>query len=446
MSTTKKGNKLESEILRFFQEEIANNRLYIRKDCSRLYAKKGYYSKDRGKDIIFDIAIEVFLPGQNQYSHLILIECKNYNHAVPVDDIEEFFQKTQQISGGNIKGIIVSSGSFQEGAVTFSKSKGLGLLRYFSRSKLAWELYRSPSTLASSRFASSYTAREGLTTSSFTSDYFDCYCYVNDNYTNSFNQFFSELFKYNLPESLSGQLSTIENKISRNPRSIPRKRNREIELLCDEILQKVNYRGGPVPLDKICAMLKKSNGLQVVHKKEKSFKLGKDVLGKISFDPFQITIFKDEKGNKARDKYTLAHELGHHFLGHSKYIRRELLRENNIDMEKLQELRQIGIHDIISMEWQANFFASCLLLPVRTFISDLMILAYNEDLRNRGFGLIFLDHQNCNRAQFYRITDELKIKYEVSRRVIEIRLKKLGLLRESTQYSPKTQFSNFTIR
>ena len=43
----------------------------------------------------------------------MLIECKNYSHAVPVDYAEEFFAKVQQVAAANVKAVIASTASFQ---------------------------------------------------------------------------------------------------------------------------------------------------------------------------------------------------------------------------------------------------------------------------------------------------------------------------------------------
>jgi len=71
----------------------------------------------------------VYLPGSREYSALVLIECKNYGHPVPVDDVEEFFAKVQQVAAANAKATIASTASFQSGAREFAKSKGMGLIR-----------------------------------------------------------------------------------------------------------------------------------------------------------------------------------------------------------------------------------------------------------------------------------------------------------------------------
>jgi hypothetical protein len=57
----------------------------------------------------------------------------------------------------------------------------------------------------------------------------------------------------------------------------------------------------------------------------------------------------------------------------------------------------------------------------------------SHDLRNKGCGIIYVDSQPCNRHNYYRITDALKSIYQVSRSVVRIRLKKLGVLKEAVK-------------
>jgi hypothetical protein len=87
MNTTRKGDELESKIFKLIKREIVQGRFFVNPDRCKIFSKKGYYSRDREKDIIFDIAVEVYLPEQHTYSMLVLIECKNYDHPVPVEDV-----------------------------------------------------------------------------------------------------------------------------------------------------------------------------------------------------------------------------------------------------------------------------------------------------------------------------------------------------------------------
>lgn len=82
------------------------------------------------------------------------------------------------------------------------------------------------------------------------------------------------------------------------------------------------------------------------------------------------------------------------------------------------------------MEWQANYFASCLLLPKEQFEKEFYMQIIRHGLSDHGHGLLYLDDQKCNIENFLKVTASLKYIFQVSRRVIKIRLLKLGLLNE----------------
>ena len=431
MNSTTKGDAFEAKVLDLLSEEIAADRFFLPKTCCQVFAKKGYYSKDREKKIVFDIAIETYLPGQNTYSLLTLVECKDYGSAVPVNDIEEFFCKMQQVGGTNIKGIVASTNSFQEGAIRFSKSKGIGLLRIFDRAKLNWVLTRSPSSLVSLNVAAEHwlSAMRGIKEESFRSDYLDCYCCVDDQYTNSLNQFFFRLIKSDLTDNLKAWVESIGDRADFDPTIVAYKEDSVIEGICDSLLAQVNYDSGRVPLHLICNQISEEFGLRVIFTNYASSYSGeRDILGKITFDPLEITIFTDGEGHKPRQIFTLAHELGHFFLDHSKYMSGENCKERDVDLDNPE---RIGVKDITRMEWQANYFASCLLLPRHSFLTDFADIIAGLELKNRGFGVLYVDNQKCNLDNFYSVSNFLKNKYAVSRSVVKHRLKKLGLLIES---------------
>lgn len=425
MDTTKKGNKLEEKVFEYFKEEISKGRFFAKKEHCRVHPKKGYYSKDRNKNIIFDMSIELFLPGQKTYSMLILIECKNYNHKVPVDDLEEFFAKTQQISGANVKGIVVSTNAFQEGAFNFAKSKGIGFLRYFDRNQLDWVLTRSPSSMVSSAYSIEeyYTAYKGLHSQSFKSNYFDCYGYVAARHTNSLHLFISILIKNGSDKKLNESLAAIETVDSGMSQIVPYIEQPIIEKRCVSVLKKIGHSEGSVSLEDVCNWLKEQDGLKV--STNSSFEQG--VLGKITFNPLEIYIDNRQCETQPRKRFTLAHELGHLLLKHSEYMIGELCHESDVNMENPAN---IGIKDIKRMEWQANQFASCLLLPKEEFVQAFLKEAARNELYNKGFGVLYLDDQPCNLNSYHKVTNPLMRRFAVSRSTVKIRLKKLGFLNE----------------
>ena len=425
MNTTRKGDKLEDQVYSVFHEEILNDRFFAKSECCKIFKKKGYYSRDREKNIFFDVSIEVSLPGENTYSILVLIECKNYNHAVPVDDIEEFYAKTQQISGCNVKGIIATTNSFQEGAFNFSKSKGIGLLRHFSKENLDWILTRSPSSI--SRFKttnwSNNNVFEGLYVQEYRSRIFDCYCYSYGFYSNSINEFSSTLLSSDLDLFLQENLHIIRNCSINEKFFVPFIEETEIETCALNILTQHMYKSGPVPLDEICLKLQADNNLEY----DPHSTLEPGVLGQISYGPFKISIDNKQTESIERFRFTLAHELGHFYLGHNKYMSGEKCYENDIDIENP---RDISIKDIQRLEWQANQFASFLLLPKHQFRELFLSTARERNLVDKGFGLIFLDNQQCNVSEYYNVTMPLIHAFKVSRSVVKIRLKKMGFLNE----------------
>jgi len=153
MSSASRGADFEAQVFSFFEAEIKADRFIAKPDCCAIFAQKAYHSRDRQSNIVFDVAIEFTLAGETEPSMRWLIECKHYGHPVGVAEIEEFFAKVQQVAAANSKAVVVTSNSFQSGALEFARSKGIGLLRMFPPSAFKWELLRSPSSLRISRVA-----------------------------------------------------------------------------------------------------------------------------------------------------------------------------------------------------------------------------------------------------------------------------------------------------
>src|SRR6185369_4396335 len=203
--------------------------------------------------------------------------------------VEEFYQKLQQVSGA--KGIMVSTSSFQEGALRFSKSKGIGIIRYYNSKEIKWELTRSPSMLVSLSFAEvqSLTARQGLSTQSYESRYFDCYCYSDGRYTNSLRAFFSGLLLHDLSDDLRKEVNSITQRIDDTRSIVKYIEDSRIENISETILTGIDYCGGRVSVLEICNQLIKINRLKLVFESaEKSDGL---TLGTLKFNPLEIKIY-----------------------------------------------------------------------------------------------------------------------------------------------------------
>ncbi len=426
-NSTKKGTEFEELMYHYFDAEIRNGRFFAKPQCCKVRRKPKYYSRDRSGDITFDVSIEIFLPGSTELSAVVLIECKNYAKSVPVDDVEEFFAKVQQVAPAKAKAVLASKAPFQLSTRRFAQAKGIGLLRYFSQDNCKWELKRSPS--GSIRTVVAVDVSEivsGLTNPDHISEVFDLYLQSPMRDTNSLNDFLKDLL---LDDALSSsQLREITNTRTKRSSIVPFIEKDELENIATGVLQDISYISGKVPLQYMCEYESSRNGLIVNHNVKPRLEFaGRQVLGRITFDPPKIEIYHQANRTPGRLRFTLAHELAHHLLGHGKFMRREYCQDKDFLLERLFASDET---DIARMEVQANFLASSMLLPKHNVIEDFKNLAHKLGLLNRGYGPLYLDKQSCNIQNFEQISAQFMRRYGVSRAAVTIRLKSLGLLHD----------------
>lgn len=425
-STFAKGNSLELRIFELFSNEIEADRFWGKKECCKIFWKKGYFSRDRDTDIVFDVAIEVYLPGAQDYSCLVLIECKNYQHPVPVDDVEEFFTKVQQVAAAKGKAVVASTAAFQSGARNFARSKGIGLMRYFGPEEFKWELKRSPS--ASSQSSISEATRlidSALSDDTFQSSAFDLYLQSPMRETNSLWNFFEDLVIDMLGQERAYRVANRSQLSSR----VPFYNVGDLENQAADVLTQLGYSQGEVNLDLLCELEAARSGLKV----ERDVPLPASAanvrpLGRITFDPPFIQMYAQDYPHRARDRFTLAHELSHHLLNHGRFLIRESCDSADFSLERSFAVEGV---DIARIEFQANLLAASLLMPLNHVTDDFRRIVQVLGIANRGFGQLYVDNQPCNLRHFDAVTSGLMQRYGVSRSAAKIRLESLGLLRDA---------------
>lgn len=431
-STTRVGDELERRIFDLVRAEIDADRFFFRKQNCKVFAKKGYYSRDRCSNIIFDISIEAYLPGADEYSMLILIECKNYSHPVPVDDAEEFFTKLQQVGAANAKGIIASSASFQSGAREFAKAKGIGLMRYFSAENFKWELRRSPSASSRTATSSGSNVEEGLASATFQSTSFDLYLQGPNLLTNSLWEFLSDLTI--CADDDDNRLSEITHRRNDATASVAFVAKETLEEGCLAILSSLDYGGGEVALEELCEREAARVGLSLrLNVPAPSSRKAAQSLGRIVFDPLTIEIYAQPEVNRGRERFTLAHEMAHHLLDHGRYLVREACDNDDFVLQRNGEVDETGIS---RLEFQANYMAASLLMPRQYIVEDFRRLLQNIGVWDRGFGMLYLDNQPCNLQSYDFVTARLMERYGVSRSAVRIRLESLDLLSDHRSQPP----------
>ncbi|WP_175853472.1 ImmA/IrrE family metallo-endopeptidase [Burkholderia anthina] len=425
-NTTRIGDEFEKRIFEFFRTEIDADRLPFKRECCKIFSKKGYYSRDRCSEIVFDIAIELYFPGAQEYSMLLLVECKRYSHAVPVDDVEEFFVKVQQVGAANTKAVVVSTAAFQRGALEFSKAKGIGLARYFGPENFKWELRRSPSTTVRRNADSNENVELGLFDETFKSPSFDFYFQSSKRLTNSLWEFIDDAFSdlTSAPGVAMGELKNLR----RDLEEVAFMEKGAIEEMGASILSRIGYADGEVELQEICRLEAERTGLQLrLNHPVVNSGAGQEALGRITFDPLIIDVYAQQDPNRGRERFTLAHEMAHYFLDHGRYLVSESCDSDDF------VLHRTGLNDVAisRLEFQANYMASSVLLPRAQVIADFNRLLQVIGLSDKGFGSLYVDDQPCNIQNYDFITGRLMQKYGVSRSAVRIRLETLDLLRDN---------------
>jgi Restriction endonuclease len=149
-STTKKGDLFEQKVYDVLFDLLAQDKLFIPSNRALLFKKHKYFSKDREKDIVFDLVIESYREGANSPNVIVLIECKDKGRAISIEDIESFYSKKEQVARANCKCIFFTTSELQESAFNFAINLGIGVVRIFDDDSVAWLIERTNKNLTTS--------------------------------------------------------------------------------------------------------------------------------------------------------------------------------------------------------------------------------------------------------------------------------------------------------
>jgi len=167
------GAAYERDVATLVESELKKGNFGVDPALARVNRKPKYFSRDRNKDITFDVSMEVSRKAMTEPFWIWIWECKNYGHTVPVDDVEEFHAKLSQVGADRTKGTMITPIGFDSGGVEFARSKGIGLWRWIPKGSIGslMEDDRGPSdadvlralTIADTTCFRSYSDFYGLT-------------------------------------------------------------------------------------------------------------------------------------------------------------------------------------------------------------------------------------------------------------------------------------------
>jgi len=124
-----KGKAFETTLKQLLEGELNRGDLGIKAGSAKVFARKSYPSADRGRSIVMDVSLELYRRGAEEPFFVWVWECKDYERSVPVDDIEEFHAKLEQIGLHKTKGTVACRNGFQISAINYARAKGIGLAR-----------------------------------------------------------------------------------------------------------------------------------------------------------------------------------------------------------------------------------------------------------------------------------------------------------------------------
>jgi Zn-dependent peptidase ImmA (M78 family) len=192
-----------------------------------------------------------------------------------------------------------------------------------------------------------------------------------------------------------------------------KKTNNEIAQIANDVLTKYVKRGG---VYKIFGDIMSSEGIKFREISSVSHEFV-GALTKGNNNQVYIMINKDID-NPGRKNFTIAHELGHFFLCHNLH--------NNLGFCTGNDISQEG-HQSNPIEREANYFASCLLMPEEKISNAFKaILGNATKYRIKDFLLVKND---SSFGIWAGIRDELTKRYGVSETALRYRLQQLKLVR-----------------
>ena len=394
-STIAKGDAFEERVFNIVQYLLQTEELPINCKHSKIYCKKKYTSKESKNDIVFDLAIETFMPNSNEIANLTLIECKDYKSPIEVSKIRDFIFRMNEV-GAN-KGYFFTTSHFQSGAINIATANHVGLVIVGDTNELQWKTRRIHIRDKKEVDNDIFYIIRGLQPK------------INYSFAAIGKSYYCNFFEF-LISDVGLHLQHLK---------IPYLNDEQITEIIHKELGEHNCISNVKLLEFI------SNREYHI---EQSV-LPNNILGEIDFESKSITISNTLYEGSPRWRFTIAHELGHIIL-HSEQIKKSNIKA--IDDYFDEEMSHINISDktISRMEIQANSFAAILLTPSPYFDITYKGLFKKEGIRN--FPILTIDNQPCNINLANHMLTNLSNIFNVSKAVVKKRLLDSGYLHEDT--------------
>ena len=390
-----KGDNFENLVFKKLKELIKNQDIPGVSRYNEIFLHKQYASKT-APDVMLnpDITIEVYSNSNKEtWSNLLVVECKNHGRKIDNSIYREFVGNLSDYPRSGVRGIMVSSAGFTQQVITLAQSDNIALVVLSEQSDWETIIWRKINSFEQHQFGHKVLTGEASTS----------YPIVYSG--NSFVTVSDLLQECGIPMSKALHIPFMEDNV--------------ICKKVEDILQNTKYLIKENFIDCCFSLIAPNYKFDFVEMQE-------DCLGKCDFKEHVITI--NSSLSKHRQNFTIAHELGHIAL-HSSIV------ENLFSIEDRESDKNTIISKSIygRMEYQANTFASYLLMPNIPFMAEVNKL-FKENWITTG--RLYHDYQPCNIRDCNVVVGALSSKFNVSQEAVIVRLKRANLYIEGERCNP----------
>ncbi len=398
LSTVAKGDAFEEKALGIITKLIENDVLYLPPNSIRIIPKAKLFSRDRQKNIVFDLTIEIWPPGADRYSMIYIIECKDYKHRVPISKVEDFHSKIQQVAGVNVKAIFISNSPLQEAAYNFASSKGMMVIEAdVDNTRIV--LYRKSRTEDMFKIP---IKRESINA-----------VFLDEGIIGM-----SKIIDHAILKSFSDDVPSVSYNIDKlNKVSIEEIANMELDKMNPDIL--INAEG--INVEMVEEYLKTEYNIEIQELPRTAY-----FLGACNITERIIAIHPSVK-NTNRHLFVLCHEFGH-FLLHQKLTINQITYDSFEDSQNDFHIDSYPLNNPRRwIEWQANYFAASIIL------NKTSLLARIFDAQNKiglSKDVIILNDDFKTYKVFNSILTRLVDRFNTSKTTLIYRMKEQRFLKE----------------
>jgi Zn-dependent peptidase ImmA (M78 family) len=418
-NTVDRGDRFENRSYDIIKAAIEKLEFGMLPEYCKVFKKKKYYSKEIDDYIEFDLSIEVWPPGADDYIFVYLIECKDYGSPIPGSDVAEFINNIKLVEGLRVKAVLLTTTELQPRALKLVKSKKIMWIKIEGETKTT-RLYNSRRKKNIYQDTDLPLFYEELAQLNEIKNVLFAEGHIEVDWNNLIEKFLKHSLEGNLFAPNEGTTGIV---------GLERLSGNLIQKIANRVLDDFdpNIRKNFLALnaEQFIIFLNDKYGVQVKYETIPQNN-DRDNFGAFIAETKTILIDPSVLGTD-RYKYVLAHEIGHFFL-HNHLVIDQKIYDNLEDSRYNKNTRKYELRNERNfLEWQASKFASCLLMPDLSVMVNLMTHQYAKDIRNKG--KMYVDNVPENIQIFSVTIDALRNFFGVSELVMEYRLGDLKIVR-----------------